>query len=211
MPARVQKHTRPVETGPGPDQTGMERLIFFSDAVFAIAITLLVLEIRLPATSTSLTDSQLTQSLLAIWPKYMAYAISFLVIGLFWFKHHRRFRLIQRYDTRLIFLNLLLLMGIGFIPFPTSVMSDYGDRTSTIFYALTIIVTGFISIAIWLYASHNNRLIDPLLSQRERRRELGVPLAVMGVFALSIGLAFIDPGIARFSWILVVVIQAIFQ
>ena len=94
------------------DKTGLERLIFFSDAVFAIAITLLVIDIRLPDTDNILDNAQLTAQLLGMWQQYLGYIISFLVIGTFWTAHHRKFRYIKRYDYRLLFLNLLMLMVI---------------------------------------------------------------------------------------------------
>ena len=119
------------------DKAGLERLIFFSDAVFAIAITLLALEIQLPVDATSLTNQQLFVSLMSIWPKYLSFFISFMVIGNFWIAHHRRYRFITRYDTRLLLLNLLVLMSIAFIPFPTAVLSENSNRTATIFYCIS--------------------------------------------------------------------------
>ena len=193
------------------DQIGLERLIFFSDAVFAIAITLLTLEIRLPASDSPLTNAELFQSILAIWPKYMAYIISFLVIGVIWIGHHRKFRMIQKYDGNLLLINLLLLMTIAFIPFPTSLISLYGNRTSTIFYASVMILASLLSVAIWWYASYKDRLIDPHLDQRQRRRETLGPLLTIGVFILSIGLAFIDPGLARISWVLIAVTPRLYK
>ncbi len=193
------------------DQLSLERLIFFSDAVFAIAITLLTLDIRLPNIDASLTNSELLQSLLAIGPKYFAFIISFLVIGLFWNGHHRKFRLIQKYDSNLMLINLLLLMTVVFIPFPTSLISANGNQTATIFYAAVMIVSSLLYAALWRYASYKNRLIDPHLNQRERRRETFAPYLTGGVFLLSIGLAFIDPGLSRISWILVAFVQRIYR
>ncbi len=193
------------------NQKSLERLIFFSDAVFAIAITLLTLDIRLPNIDASLTNSELLQSLLAIGPKYFAFIISFLVIGLFWNGHHRKFRLIQKYDSNLMLINLLLLMTVVFIPFPTSLISANGNQTATIFYAAVMIVSSLTYAALWRYASYKNRLIDPQLGQRDRRRETLAPYLTGGVFLLSIGLAFIDPGLARISWILIAVVQRIYR
>jgi uncharacterized membrane protein len=193
------------------DQIGIERLIFFSDAVFAIAITLLSLEIRLPDTSGTLTNAELLQSLLAIVPKYIAFIISFMVIGMIWIGHHRKFRYIQRYDNNLMLLNLLLLMIIAFIPFPTSLISTYGNQTATIFYASIMILASFISASIWWYASYKDRLIVPNLDQRLRRRETLGPLLVIGVFILSIGLTFINSGLARLSWILIAVMLRFYR
>lgn len=185
------------------DQLGLERIIFFSDAVFAIAITLLALDIRLPPIEGPVTDEQLLQSLLAIWPKYLGFIISFLVIGVYWMAHHRKFRLIERYDTKLILLNLLLLMTVAFIPFPTSVISEYGNRTATIFYALTAMVMGLLLAAIWWHASNNYRLIPSHVSQHQCQREMLRTLVAPIIFGLSIALAFFDDDLAKFSWLLI--------
>jgi uncharacterized membrane protein len=188
------------------DHLGLERLVFFSDAVFAIAVTLLALEIRLPSPGEDLTNAQLVPALLAIWPKYLSYAISFLVIGTFWMGHHRKFRFITRYDAGLMLLNLLLLMGVAFIPFPTSVLSEYGNRTATIFYALVMAIVGLLSAALWVYASRHNRLIEPTFTLPRARRETLRALIPPAVFLLSIGLAFINDDLAKYSWLLIAVV-----
>jgi len=195
------EHATAIQT----DHLGLERLVFFSDAVFAIVITLLAIEIRLPSVEGSLSDTELARALWDIWPKYLGYVISFLVVGSFWMSHHRKFRYIQRYDSRLIAINLLLLMAIGFIPFPTSVLSEYGNRTATVFYAVMIVVMGILSAVLWWYASVGNRLIDPQIASRLRRREFFGPLLFAAIFAVSIGLAFINADLAKFSWILAIV------
>lgn len=181
----------------------LERLIFFSDAVFAIAITLLALEIRLPETEGNLGNAELARALIALWPKYLGYAISFMVIGFFWIGHHRKFHLIKRYDGTLLRLNLLLLMVIAFIPFPAAVISEYGNRTATIFYAMVMILAGLLSMAIWTYASSHNRLIDPTLDIHLRRKEIWNPQVVTWIFLLSIGIAFFNDDLAKASWALV--------
>ena len=186
------------------DEFGLERLVFFSDAVFAIAVTLLALEIRLPEDAGGLSNLQLFKSLIAIWPKYLSFVISFLVIGNFWIAHHHRYRYIQRYDTRLMLFNLFVLMSIAFIPFSTAVISENGNRTATIFYALSISATGFLSALLWMYASWKNRLVKDTFNGELARRTLFSILSVPAVFLLSIGLAFINPDLAKFSWILIV-------
>jgi uncharacterized membrane protein len=184
------------------DEAGLERLVFFSDAVFAIAITLLALEIRLPTDAVGLSDQQLLANLAGIWPKYLSFAISFLVIGNFWIAHHRRYRYIMRYDNNLLLLNLLVLMSIAFIPFPTAVISENGNRTATIFYALSIAATGLLSAVLWWYASRENHLLEKNFDAGMARRNLLSILTVPVVFLLSVGLAFIHPDLAKFSWIL---------
>lgn len=206
-PSRAVQHKALVQDVPEQEHLGLERLIFFSDAVFAIAITLLVLEIRLPSGEAALTDAELLASLLGIWQKYLAYMISFLVIGMFWMSHHRKFRYIKRYDSRLLFLNLLMLMVVAFVPFPSSIISESPSRTATIFYALTMIVVGLLFLLLWWYASRNNYLTDPQLDPNDRRREFAVPLMTMAVFLLSIGITFVNADLAKFSWLLLLPIS----
>jgi len=181
----------------------MERIVFFSDAVFAIAITLLALEIHLPEEIAKGSNAELFQNLLAIWPKYLGYIVSFLSIGNFWVVHHRQFRYIERYDTRLMFINLLILMSVAFMPFPTAIISENGNRTSTIFYALSAMVVGLLSTMLWIYASYNRRLVAANLENFVVRRGVLRTLSAPAIFLLSIGVAYIDPDLAKFSWILI--------
>jgi uncharacterized membrane protein len=186
----------------GLERLGLERLIFFSDAVFAIAITLLALEVRLPENASQFDNSQLLAQLLSMWPKYMGYIISFLVIGTFWVAHHRKFLMIKRYDSRLITFNLLILMVVAFIPFPSAVMSNSGSRTATIFYALTMMLGSILYIVLWHHAERAN-LIDTLLTQKQRKREYIGPFITSGIFLLSIGISYANTGLVRLLWILI--------
>lgn len=186
------------------DCLGLERLFFFSDAVFAIAITLLSIDIRLPEQHGLLTNQGLFLVLIAVWPKYADYAISFLVIGLFWKAHVYKFRLIKSYDATLILLNLLFLMVIAFIPFPTRVLGEFGNRVSAICYALTMFAASILSALVWWYASSKNRLIDPGLNPLQRRRCMVNPLTIAAIFLLSIALAFVNVHLARLSWLLLI-------
>jgi uncharacterized membrane protein len=184
-------------------EMGMERLVFFSDAVFAIAITLLALEIRLPEDIGHASNTELLHGLLSIWPKYLGYLISFLSIGNFWIIHHRQYRYIERYDTRLMFINMLILMAVAFIPFPTSVISENGNRTATILYALNASVVGLLSALLWVYASYKHRLVahdmEPAMVRRGVLRNLIAPV----IFLFSIGLSYIDVDLAKLLWILI--------
>jgi uncharacterized membrane protein len=185
------------------DKLGLERILFFSDAVFAIAITLLVLEIRLPASSIVQTDTSLSILLAGMWQRYLAYLISFLVIGTFWIAHHRKFRFIRRYDGKLIWLNLLFLLFTAFSPFPSTIISEYSGRTATIFYAISMLCASISMTGLWWYASSHNRLIDPSMDKTQRQRQFIAPLFTSGVFILSIGIAFINPDVAKLSWLLI--------
>lgn len=204
MKKQKPKSTHKVPSEPDQqDQLGLERLIFFSDAVFAIAITLLALEIRLPTEKVLLSDSQLSAQLTGMWHEYLAFFISFMVIGTFWMAHHRKYRFIKRYDDRLMLLNLLFLMLVAFVPFPSSIISKYSERTATIFYALTMALAGLLIAGIWWYASYHNRLIDPDLDVKQRQRQFAAPLITTTIFLLSIGVAYLDAGLGRLAWLLI--------
>lgn len=107
-----------------PGQVDTGRVLALSDGVFAIAGTLLVLDLRLP---TNLGDAQLHTALANLVPEFRAYAISYALIGLFWFGHHAQFRRIKRLSTPIVVLNLVLLAMITLIPFSTQLLSQYGD------------------------------------------------------------------------------------
>ncbi len=184
------------------DDTGLERLVFFSDAVFAIAITLLALEIRLPAGEYA-TSAALLAALLGLWPKYLSYGVSFLVIGSYWMAHHRVYRSIARYDRRLLFLNLLLLLCVGFVPFPTAVLGDHADAIATIFYAGTLAMTGMMIALVWWHASHDGRLLVRPFTPRALRASYLRALIAPAVFGLSIPLALVNSDLARLSWMLI--------
>lgn len=191
------------------EQVAFERVVFFSDAVFAIAITLLALEVRLPFSAENLNNIELKTALLTIWPKYLGFITSFLVIGFFWIGHHRKFQYIHRFDVKLLVLNLLFLMVIAFIPFPTSILSEYGNKTATIFYASTMIFAGILSSLFWFYASYKSRFIDPMVSNNQRRRIIWGPLFMVGIFLLSIGIAMINDDVAKISWVLILFVNFI--
>jgi uncharacterized membrane protein len=181
----------------------LERLVFFSDAVFPIAITILVLDIRLPSGEDSASSHELLLSLASLWQEYLAFFISFWVIGLCWISHHRKFLLIKRVDNQLLLLNLFTLMMIAFIPFPTAVLSKNVNFTATAFYALTMILACLSGLMTWWLAARHHRLVDPNLDRRQIWQEALVPLATISIFVLSVPVAVLDAGLARICWVLV--------
>ena len=132
----------------------------FSDGVFAIAITLLIIEVHVPAREHAET---LGHELLRIWPSYLGYLTSFLTIGVMWINHHYVFELIARIDRTMLLLNTLLLMLIAFVPFPTAVLAQFvetgGARPAAILYGATLTLTAMTYFAWWRYASAGRRLI----------------------------------------------------
>lgn len=119
----------------------LDRIVNFSDAVFAIALTLLVLDIRVPEIPDDLVAEELPAQLLALWPKYFGYVLSFVVIISFWNIHHSIFSGIRGYDKGLIWLNSTFLMFVAIVPFPTSLLSEYGDHQLPVaIYAATLAI-----------------------------------------------------------------------
>lgn len=138
------------------------RIEAFSDGVFAVAITLLVLDIHPPPGFPE--DAKLIPQLLDQWPIYAAFITSFFTIGVMWVNHHRLFTHIKRTDNTLLLLNLLLLLVIVFIPFPTALVAQYfklpDDHAAAEIYSGTCIVLAICYNLLWRYASHERRLLD---------------------------------------------------
>jgi uncharacterized membrane protein len=142
------------------DITETGRIEAFSDGMFAIAITLLVLDIKVPQGVPE--GSDLFGPLLQQWPNYLAFVISFAFIGIMWINHHRLFTHIQRADNTLLVLNLLLLFGVTAVPFPTALVAEYINRQEAVwvYSGLFLLIAVFFNL-LWRYASYNNRLLDP--------------------------------------------------
>jgi uncharacterized membrane protein len=138
----------------------LERLAFFSDAVFAIAITLLVIEVRVPEIHGA-TEAALRHALLSLAPQYIGFVVSFAVIGRFWLGHHRLFGMLAKTDDRMIVANLILLLGIAFMPFPTAVFSEYaGSQTAALLYAGWLLVVGLFNRRLMKIAVRDHLLAD---------------------------------------------------
>jgi uncharacterized membrane protein len=163
------------------------RLVFFSDAVFAIAVTLLVLEIHPPQDT-----RHLLHGLAALWPSYLAYAITFLLIGQVWANHHVMFDHVRSADRTVLFLNTLLLMDIAFLPFAAAVLSaalrtGHGQRTAVVFHGLCFELAAILFNAIWDYARHDRRLLGTTLDAvgaRAISRRFRLALAWIGTGTL---------------------------
>ena len=146
------------------DEKETARVEAFSDGVFAIAITLLVLELKVPH---ELTSAGLKSALIGEWPSFVAYCVSFVTIGIMWINHHRLFRLIRRVNDGLLAANGLLLLTISVVPFPTALVSAYlnhdGDRLSAAVYCGWAVVIAISFNILWRYAASPARQ-PPLLA-----------------------------------------------
>lgn len=178
-----------------------ERMEYFSDAVFAIAMTLLILDLKVPVVA----PSELGPALLDQTSELFAYLLSFGVIGINWASHHRRFRVISGFNRRLVRLNLLLLAIVAFVPYPTSVFSRYGDVTpAVVLYAATVAAMSVVQCLLWVEARRSGRLSPSI--DRGLYRFVWRNILVSGVvFGGSIVIALAgQPLAAIYSWLLVV-------
>ncbi len=174
---------------PCEDKTGLDRILFFSDAVLAIAITLLVIDLRVPELARGPGPA-----LRDLWPNYLAYVFSFFIIGNYWLSHHRLFRPIRRYDDRLCWLNLLFLFFVVLVPFSTRLISQYpGMRMAVVVYSLNILPLGTISYALTRHAHAEGRLIDAASDPFEVGRSLVFARRGLAVFGLCLAVSVAFP------------------
>jgi uncharacterized membrane protein len=187
---------------------GTERIAFFSDAVFAIALTLLVLDIRVP---TGLSPDELWPALLELWPEFFAFLLTFAILGINWISHHRKFRVIERFDSGLIWINLAFLALVALTPLPTSVLSEYApDFAAVVFYAVVIAALGVLQLTMWVYAWRRGLVAASVDRPLFRYSIIGIATPP-AVFLLSIVIALFDPVIAMYSWALIWPVGAVVQ
>jgi uncharacterized membrane protein len=201
-----------VTRNPVAPEFGRERLVFFSDAVFAIAITLLALDIRIPELAGHATNDDVAMAIGALAPRIFAYALSFAVVGLFWLAHWRRYLLIEHVDEGLVLLNIVLLGFVALIPFPTALLGEHGDvPVAVVVYVLILSATGFMGTVTWVYADRK-RLIDPDLSRYEvvlgALRGLAVPIVMLAsLFLLPIA----STSIVEATWLAIFPVQSLIR
>jgi len=181
-----------------------ERTLAFSDGVIAVAITLLVLDLRLPPLGEKVSSAMLLAALVQIAPKLAMYALSFGVVSMIWIGHHRKFTYIRRVNPRLIEINLVFLMFVGLVPFVTDIVGEYANAAATIIYAPTLTITSLASLATWWYAERTPGLRAETVPEIERREIILSPLLNAGVFAASIPVALWSSTAGRLTWLLLI-------
>jgi len=147
------------------EELSTQRIEAFSDGVFAIAITLLILEIKIPHLHEGGETRRLASALYLLWPAYGAYILSFVTVGIYWANHNFVFKLYQRTDHVFNLLNVLFLMCVSFLPFPTAVLAEYltepeEKHTAVSLYAFGLLLPAVAWLMMWLYASYRYRLIE---------------------------------------------------
>ena len=178
-----------------------DRLSTLADGVFAIAMTLLVLELGVPA----VTAAELPEALGEMWPEFLMYALSFLVLGMYWLMHHMIYDSIVRWDPTLAWLNIVYLMFAALIPFLTALIVEHGALTATaLLYGLDMIALFLTGWAMWSYATSQRRLVRSELDEAlvSGGRRMGV--LYLAVLTVPLVLAFISPVVSMVVYALVV-------
>jgi uncharacterized membrane protein len=194
------------KTSPGLDQQtphgfSIETLTLFSDAVFAIAITLLAIDIRVPQLAEELIAAQLNNEIIGLLPRFISFILTFFIVGSYWISYHRTMYHVKRYDRGLISLNLLFLMCIILLPFPNDLIGKYPtQQVAVVVYAVLTCMTGVSLWLFWVHASRNHQLIDETLAATFIKR-LNLRLLISPcIFLLSIPLSFLDPLLSLVTW-----------
>ena len=175
----------------------LERMILFSDAVFAIAITLLVIEIKVPEIEKAeLTEGRLLNALAHLIPKFFGFGISFMFIGIYWTVHHRLFGFAVNYTPKLLRLNLLFLFAVALMPFSTAFYSEYIMKhvvTPVVFYTGNIILLGLFNFFMWKHISNPKNNLSEGLSKADARYYSIRALVVPAIFTLFAFVYLISP------------------
>jgi uncharacterized membrane protein len=183
------------------EELEFDRVMFFSDAVFAIAMTLLVVGIGIP----HVRDSHISDALSSKDNEIFSFFLSFVVIGFYWLAHHRFISRLVAVDVRFMKINLIYLAGIAFMPFPTALVGSYGDSESVVvvLYAVTLCVVSLMESVLFWHARSAD-LLRTRISDRSFRHNMIASVAPATVFAVSIPIALADAHLALLSWLLII-------
>ncbi len=186
------------------------RIETLGDGVFAIAMTLLILEIRVPIVPQGSASAELPGALFALWPKLLCYVISFITLGVYWVAHHLHFYTVRRADRMLLWINILFLLTIGFVPFTTALIGAYvQEQLPVVLYGANMV---FASLALqwhWWYATHNHRLVRADLDPDLVRSVTQVILMGPVVYLIAMALSYVSTSISIAMYLLVNLIYII--
>ena len=182
------------------------RIEALADGIFAISMTLLVLTLTLPDMME--TRLSLSQLLAEQWPKFLNYALSFVLLAIFWMVHHQQFHVIRRTDRIHVWINIGILMFVALMPFSTDVVGDYsGETMAGLVVSANLMILGLLFLLNWWYACRNHRLVDADLDRETIVAGIRRSCVTPGVAAVSMVLAFFVPGWGLWAYMLIPVIQ----
>jgi uncharacterized membrane protein len=184
------------------------RIEAFSDGVFAIIVTLLVLEIHVPQVQDKDISAGLGHSLLVMMPKFLSYILSFVIVCIWWVAHHHLFHILKRSDRGLLWLNSLFLLWLAFIPFPTALMGDYpGARVAVMCYGAVTTLAGISFCLIRYYVFYVGNLVDERIDRHLLRLAMVRSIVNPVLHAIAVLLAFVD---TRLSIALYIILPLMF-
>ena len=189
------------------DRWATGRIEAFSDGVFAIAITLLILEVSVPESE----FGNLWRGIAHQWPAYLAYATSFITIGGLWMVHHGIFRRLKYANASVMRLNLALLMAVSFLPFPTKLLAEAihdrdAERAAVTFYGATLLVISLLHSALWRAITREPDLLEPGVSEQEVTALLVKTTPNLGFYVGVIVLAIFAPRVAAFGYLVIAIV-----
>jgi uncharacterized membrane protein len=171
-----------------------ERSKALADGVFAIVMTLLVLELAVPVVMTKGGHDSLAHALLEMWPEFLFYFLSFLILGMYWLVHHMLFDVIIAYDSTLVWLNIFYLMFVSLIPFSTSLFGRYTSETvTTVIYGINLLLIFLMGFSIWTYATSKYRLVSKDLDPNLIKGGKIMGYVYFAILLSAIGLSFVSP------------------
>jgi len=186
------------------------RVLALSDGVIAIAITLLVLEITVPAVAPGSSPSLVADLVAEQWQEFLGFVLSFLVIGFYWMLHRRTFVHIERHERGVVVLNLVFLLAVAFVPYATSVFTTYPNEFGIQFLSAILALTGFSLALLWIYASRNE-LFEAGLTSRTVGIQAAKFLASPLVFLAAVLVATVDERLAMLTWLLLIPVNGALQ
>ena len=186
------------------------RIEALTDGIFAISMTLLVLTLALPEAGKGIAEVH--NLLVGQSDKFFNYALSFVLLAIFWIRHHQQSHLIKRTDAGYLWINIFFLMFVALMPFTTSLVGDYpNDSMAEVFFAINMLMLGILLTSNWVYATNHHRLVDNSLDSRSialgKKRGLITPI----VAVLAMGLAFVAPQICSFLYLLIPILQQVIE
>lgn len=199
-------------------ETGLskKRVEFLTDGIFAVVMTLLVLEISIPQISSSHDDAtidsaaaetELLKGLFDLWPKLLSFGISFIILAIYWLAHHRQYYYIKHVNRTLIWINFMFLMAICLLPFSASLLGEYNEQQISIFVfgANSIIIGSLLSIEWWYALSHYSTLVHENLDPITKTTSLRRLLFGIIVYLIAIGISFVDVHLSVYFFALILI------
>ncbi len=181
------------------------------DGIFAIAMTLLVLNIDAPQLMGSITDATMQSTLIGLWPKLFAYTLSFILLAIFWRMNHQLFYVIKRTNTTLLQITIIWLLFVALVPFSTSLTTEYGNlQSAEIFFHVNMFLIGFLAALTWYYVVRKNFIEEGITAERIGEiKKLYLILPVLSLIA--IGLTFITPSWSPLAYALHPLVKKIIE